>query len=584
VGVFFKDAGSVLDEFEPEPPRDRGFLGRAVASYSPVPIGSVSATSEFKRVLALPRRVLDLDAVPDETEKYHALGGTMRLRPVQSAALTEMAIMNGLFAPIGVGYGKELVSFLAAAALKSQRCVLLVPPALRRQVEHEMREVYGKHFAIPIDRITVVAHSELSLAKNSGLLEKLKPDLIVVNEAHAYAHKKAFRTKRLLRYAKNHPECRFVFLSGTMVSKSIKAYGHLSELALRKSSPLPDGYRDLTDWAGALDYKPEYVMRPGALLKFCNPGESVLDGYGRRLVETKGVVATGKGEVGCSLIIRRIKTKLPTVVAEALAEVREHWSIGGVMHDSILSHIEVIRQVAMGFYYVWDWPNGVVDHEWLAARAAWNRAVNDKLDRVGEGMDSVLLLAQAAERWLRGARDARAWDCSEWSDWKVVKDRPEPPRKTVWLDDYLCRDALKRAAEYAKAKPKQPCLVWVEHRAVGEKLAELSGKRFYDGGTDAYGTTEDFLIASRRVQGTGKNLQHHYSANIFTEVCSADEMEQAIGRTHRDGQKADEVWVDWYGHAPELESRMQTAILIAERQAAVKRQPQRLLYATHISE
>lgn len=588
MGTFFKDGGTVLDEFAAEPRAPRGILGRAVARYSPVPVGAVSRTPELMRVVRLPRRKLDLDRVPDATEHFAKHGGAMRLRPIQSAALIEAAEKNGLFAPIGVGQGKELVSFLVGAALDAERIVLLVPPALRRQVDHEMRNVYGKHFEIPVDRITVVAHSELSLAKNSDLLERLGPDVIVVNEAHAFSHKKAARTKRLLRYAKKHPECRFVFLSGTMASRSIKTSAHLSELALKKASPYPAGWQDLSDWAGAIDVKPEYVMRPGALKLLCGPetggppGESARDGFGRRVVESPGVVATAKAEVNCSLIIRRIKVAIPKAVQEALDEVRAHWSVGGVSHASILSHAEAVQQVSLGFYYLWDWPGGAPDYEWLDARAAWNRAVDDKLQRAGEGMDSFLLLSQAAERYLRGERGPRAWDCPAWERWKLVKDRPEPPQKTVWIDDFLCRDAVARAEKYFKSG--SPCIIWCERRAVGEKIAELSRRKYYGEGTDAFGTTEDILIASRRVQGTGKNLQYHYSSNIFTALCAGKDMEQAIGRTHRDGQNADEVWVDWYGHTPEAEAKMARAIVDAEFDQSQTKQSQRLLYGTHISE
>jgi hypothetical protein len=259
------------------------------------------------------------------------------------------------------------------------------------------------------------------------------------------------------------------------------------------------------------------------------------------------------------------------LVQVALTELREKWSINGEEHADILQHNTALRQVSCGFYYRFVWPDGVPDYEWLAARSAWQKAANEKLKQSRAGMDSFLLLANAA--------DAGRWQCPEWLDWKAVKDRPEPPRETIWIDDFLCRDALRRAKEYASKG--SPCIIWCESIAVGEKLAEISGLPYYGEGTDAEPTKHDVLIASRRVQSTGKNLQYHYSSNIFTMLCGGKDMEQALARTHRMGQEADEVQVDWFAHTIEMEAQMESALVDARFQESIAG-PQRLLYATHI--
>lgn len=543
------------------------------------PVGTVGATAEFKRIAALPRRLLLLDQVEDVTPHVRKPGGTMRLFPVQSAALIEMAIKNGLLGPIAVGHGKELICLLAPVVMDSERTVLLVPPELRAQVQRDMAR-YGEHFEIPRDRITIVAYSELSLAKNTDLLERLKPDLIVANECHHLKRRQSARTKRILRYFKQHPECRLVALSGTMMSKSIADYAHLSEFALRKNSPVPGNWQEVQDWAGALDVKPPYVMKPGALLKFCAPGESVRDAFGRRLVETPGVVTVQNAELGTALYIRRVGCPVPPVVVEKLDEVRRTWSIDGDEIADAAIRAMVLLEVACGFYYRWAWPGGVIDYEWLGARSAWKKAVREKLVYAREGTDSELLLFQAAERWHRGERSGRVWNCPEWPLWNAVRHRPEPPKETIWLDDYLCRDALDRARAFVKAGHRS--IIWVEHIALGERLAKLARLPFYGGGTDAGTATIDILIASRRAQGTGKNLQDRYSANIFPVVCSGKEMEQTIGRTHRTAQVKDEVWVEWYGHLPELEALMNKAIEEAQAERETFKKPQKLLYGTHL--
>jgi hypothetical protein len=550
----------------------------ATAKYSPQAAGSVTNSVEMQRILALPRRVLDLDRVEDITHIFRKPGGKMSLRPIQCAALIEAAYMQGLFAPIPVGYGKELVSFLIPTALDATRAVLLVPPSLRAQVDREMREVYGPHFHLPA--LTVVSYTELSSQSKADVLERLKPDLIIANECHALRHKTAARTKRFMRYMSAHPECRFVALSGTITSRSIRDYSHLIELALRKASPLPRGYREVMDWAGAIDVKPEYVMRPGALTKFCDEGENVRDGYSRRLIQSKGVITTDRQEIGASLVIRKLVPKIPKRVQAVLAEIKNAWSVEGNAFADILTQTAYLKQVACGFYYLWDWPGGVPDYEWLAARSAWLAAVGEKLKRAQPGLDSPGFLALAADRWLNGKREGTVWNCQEWEPWKAVKNRPEPPKKTIWIDDFLCRDALARAQEHAKERT--PCIVWYENLAIGARLGELSGLTVYGEGTDASPTRHDVLIASRRVQGTGKNLQHHYSTNVFTALCSGSEMEQAIGRTHRLGQERDEVIVEWYGHTVECEGSMEKARADARYQESTLKQRQKLCYGMFV--
>ena len=237
-----------------------------------VVVGTVGRSSEFKRVEALPRRVLDPRAVQDLTGYFRKPGGTMKLWPIQNAALIEAAEQNGLFAPIGVGIGKELVCLLLPEALDAKRAVLLIPSKLKRQVEHEAKTIYSKHFKLPLDRLTIVTYEELSNKNTADILEKLEPDLIIANEGHHLRNmlraKASARGRRFLRYMQEHPECRFCILSGTVTSRSINDYAGLIELALRKNSPLPRGYREVNDWAGAIDVKPYYVMLTGALRRF----------------------------------------------------------------------------------------------------------------------------------------------------------------------------------------------------------------------------------------------------------------------------------------------------------------------------
>lgn len=546
-------------------------------------VTTVTNSAEFQRIKALPQRALDLGKVIDVTPLVRRAGGHMLLRAIQSAALIEAAETNGLFAPIAVGQGKTLITLLLPFALDSKNTVLLVPPELKRKTLREIRTIYAKHFKLP-DCITIVTYNELSSAKRAGVLDLLKPDLIVADECHYLKNFAAARTKRFLRYFRDNPACRFCGLSGTVANRSVLEYSHLIELALRHTSPMPRGFYELRTWASAVDTD-EPAIDPGVLREFCAPGETVREGFCRRRNETKGVVATNEAFLGVSLYVRKITVSIPPVVLQAIDEVRKSWSIGGEEFDSILTQGRILRQVAMGFYYVWDWPGGSPDVEWLQARAAWHKAVREQLKRNIAGMDSPLLLARAAERWRAWVdgesprRPTTMWPCEEWRAWRVLRHRydPTPPKRAVWLSNYMAEAAIQRAKVLAKTGPT---IVWYNHVALGKRIAELSGLPRYGQGQDASEATDQIIVCSVPTQGTGKNLQH-YSRNLITTMNpNGKTFEQLVGRTHRPGQKADDVWVEWFGHTKELEAAYEQMIEDSKFAQQTGNEPRRILYAT----
>jgi hypothetical protein len=547
-------------------------------------IRGVSKTPEFERILALPRRVLDLENVEDVTPVFRKEGGELSFWPIQSASLIEAAEADGLFAQIRVGGGKSLTSYTLAEAMDSKNAVLLVPPQLKKKSEKEI-EFYSQHFHLPTDRLTIIAYSELSRAEHQDILFEIGPDLVIADEMHALRHRSSARTKRFLRYMNANPSCRFAGMSGTITNKSLIDYAHLLELALRKNSPLPRVFNEVGDWAAAIDVRKENDPRPpvapGVLMKFCQPGENVRQGYRRRLIETPGVVTTKEGSIGTSLIVRRIEPKLPPMVAVMLDEVATYWRIDEEELESAIAYWRARRQLACGFYYVWDWPEGVKDREWLEARAAWHQEVRSKLKQSRQGLDSPLLLARAAERHRTGEGDGPTWASETWDGWRRVKDRPVPPTKAIWISDYII-DAAMRWAE--RAVKKGPAIIWYEHRALGERLAAISGFPHYGAGTDATGAQAPVIICGTRTQGTGKNLQY-YNQNLFTSLpANGTEFEQNVGRTHRPGQLADEVVVDWFGNTEETIQALATVIEQAEYMQDTTGQQQKILYATRLND
>jgi hypothetical protein len=575
----------------------------------------VQESFELTRILEIPRRPSELASyvsggVKDLTSVYARPGGTMKLWPIQSAALTEAAHIGGLLGIIGVGWGKALLSLLLPAAMKSKMAVILIPPSLRDQTMTQVIPEMSKHWFLPLANLRVVAYSEISNHRSADILEEIKPDLIVADECHNLRNRGAARTKRFMRYMKEHPECRFVGLSGTITRKSLKDYQALSELALKNYSPLPRSWSDLNDWSEAIDVSDD-PMPPGVLRRFCTSEErqriddpengsnevkraaaheAVRAGFRRRLVETPGAVATEEGALGTSLVLHGLRPLVPTLVRDALERLRYRWEISGEELTNALDLSRYARQLASGFYYKWSWPleirpDGTPDNEWLEARAAWHKEVREVLKRSIRGMDSPLLVTRAVHE---GTFKSDTWDA-----WAAVKERyaayPNglPPRESVWLSEFLVDEA--HAWIEKNVTKTEPIIIWAGWTELAEKIAAKGGYPHFGGGANA---SRDLavvnvkktpvIVASIKAHSVGKNLQA-FSRNLILNTPSAGaEYEQLLARSHRPGQEADEVSAHIFLHTLELEDAFKSALNDARYIEQSSGQRQKLTYARRI--
>lgn len=380
----------------------------------------VSWSDDLRRVLALPRRVRELDGTPRAealielmTSRYRRTDGMpcrcaaidpdrhredgciTRLRLVQALALREAAICGGLFAPIGVGHGKTLVDLLAPWALQThgaELIVLLVPPRLAGQLVGDYRFI-GQHFRVPkivihgavgyantgatpdplvptevnAPVVHVVPYSQLRLPKHSAWFEHtLKPQAIIADECHKLRDTKTATGARVERYMDGHPDTMFVGLSGSITARKLRDMDHLARWALRRNSPLPLVEEVTLDWGRAIDAG-DNPADPGPLMELCAPGERLLDGFRRRLAETIGVVTTSAPPVDVELeILERPAPPLPMAVKIALDGIPgdpDHIGIRNFVRpdgEELMDALAVAacaRQAACGFYYKWIFPH-----------------------------------------------------------------------------------------------------------------------------------------------------------------------------------------------------------------------------------
>lgn len=581
----------------------------------------VSRSAEFNRISALPRRKLDLATVPDVSDMFRVMKCEckrtncqiciegIKLRPIQSAMLLEASGASGGFFPVGVGHGKTLAGLLMPLALASKRAVLLVPPQLKAQLMLADVPLLEYHFTLPrvtafrdmIDddqpwgvlppngELVVVSYSELSSSTTAHVLDHLRPDLIIADECHMLRHKDSARTKRFLRYFKEHPETRFVAMSGTITSKSIKDYAHLIELALRKNSPLPVHYPDLIAWADALDVGGG--MGPGVLMTFCEGDETVRQGYRRRLVETPGVVASEEGSIGTSLEINLVRKKdsvfkLGDVAKAKIKEFEDTYTIAGMEIDSASHAAAVVRRLAHGFYYRWVWgkDDAAPDRVWMAARNEWARAVRERLQRhSAPGHDSPGLVEESASRG--------EWWCPQWEAWKAVKDRPGPQTTVEWIDRSMLRsfgNLIREAGEGRRGIA--PTIVWINDPPLGWALNELGIPYFGDNSDSdlALATSSEtpprIIACSIKAHHFGKNLQFYNHNVVLWPSSSGAIWEQMLGRTHRSGQQADCVTVGVWLPLPQAERSWESALQDAGYIEATTGQKQKLRYARIVDE
>lgn len=558
--------------------------------------GRAITQSEINRIVSLPEHT----AKP-WTGQTHCKRPGLDLRPVQQMALGALHEARGGLFPIGVGHGKTYIALLAGSAMGADLAIVLTPPRTVEQVYQTLAKT-DSHFRIP--RTEIVSYSTLSLAKASDMLRKLVEGydeskvVLIADEAHCLKRNTSARTKRVARFLHEHPLVRFVAMSGTMTSKSLKDFAHLSEWALRSGSPIPrpgaaQGGAALEHWSAVMDSDGRASAHD---LQWCEPlwqwgkcsPPSVWSATGderrtglrqalyRRISSAKGVVATEESSFAASLYLERATVALPPQLVAAMAKVEStKCRPDGEPIESPVDQWRIQRQLSLGFYYRWDWPGGVPDQDWLAARSEWARQVRGQLDHhATEGYDSPLLVFnRIAREYREGQRRAIH---KAWYEWSLVKERPAPPVEAVWITGAVLDAALRPVLE-----DKTPTIIWYSDEAVADALEQRGLCVIRP--SKQVPTVAKTCCLSVKSHGTGLNLQAWSQNLVLTPSPSGREWEQLIGRTHRPGQPEDEVWVRVLTHTEAFRDALTSAYRDAEYLQHTTGQAQKLLLACELN-
>jgi hypothetical protein len=588
--------------------------------------GDPDQESEIQRIchipISEPLTDAEVEAVNQVQIKAEAYTKGFRFKRVQAEALQTFAEKGSVFAPVSVGGGKTLICLRCLGiAFENgvQRAVMVVPSNVYNQlISHDIdwarrRVPLGFNFYLlggksPAKRrelaggrrgCWVLPYSLLSRPDTFELLEAIRPELIVFDEAHNIKNRGAARTKRILTYWKKHRP-RVACASGTMTRKSIKDFSHMLTMSLGAGAPVPADANIVQEWAAVLDSEQAQTetyhkgkasagpLRP--LINWSNrhfshtridfdvPG--FRQAFQNRLLTTPGVIATPADELGTSIVIQNLKGSHMTrpggaELDELIHKLNNAWvspSGDEIEHAMLIWGLNY--QLTAGFYYlqIWPEPEDIAHKRGMSADEAESlleRSI-DYHERLNEyhkvlrawfthgghrpGLDTPMLVGGDMAR--HGSTNVgnelfMSWQQKEAADFEGRVARLSLPVR-------VCDYKLQMAVDWCKQQEEGlGGILWYHHDDLGLWLFETlmasgipavhcpAGRE-----ADKFLTPYDeaakrckgkFLVCSTRAHGQGKNLQFMQNQLFVQLPVSEDSMEQSIGRTHRSGQEADEV-------------------------------------------
>ncbi len=571
--------------------------GRRVSKRDVKDSGPVRS-ADFRRILALPVREpaiedpeltalmnrwlartwpLPLCNCGTPTEVHHPTCTGVGLRHAQARAIGECITAKGGICALGVGVGKTLTAILLATAFKLEhgieRPLILCPSGLVKPFQRAIVRAREHWQVVTGLEHRVIGYGRLSIVGSEELLERMAPGVVIADESQNLAGRKSARGMRFDRLFKACPGTRFIGLSGTIVKRSPVDYAHLMRRALGEdNTPLPKSWPEMDQWAAAVTINAETgepMLPAGCLPELGDPGDGAIIAFGKRVLRTPGVVSTKGASVDASICARILRPKLPKELESAIASVVETWEIPGghVIADALGMH-RAVSQLSLGFYSKLVFPPQADREAWYEARRNWARFVRESTRKWSMKLDSELAVTNAVDGGRLEDPERRL------AGWREMKTKVTPQNVTVWLD----RDYAPSLAE--KWLKDGGGLVWSGWIPAGERIAEALGLQWYGAGSDAEADAPfKSAVLSVKTNKEGRNLQFTNRSLYLTMSPAADEWQQVIGRQHRQGQKSDTVFIDFFAPSDVAYGKLQDARARAVWLATQTGEPQKLTIA-----
>lgn len=306
-----------------------------------------------------------------------------------------------------------------------------------------------------------------------------------------------------------------------------------------------------------------------------------------RLTTAPGVVSAGDTDIGVSLVIcpRPVENYKETPGFDKLEyladQVQEMWLTPN--GDELNHQLEIYKWLKElyggGFYNQLTWPTPeayaakhkkTVDEatdllEKAKTQHKWHNEYNKKLHKWLETKSKPNLDTP----WLVGMDMVRNKQVNVghelYEAWKVQKDLwfegiPERDKLAVRVCSYKIDAMVKWVLGQQQEFKGRGAIIWVDHIEVGLWATEAlqaagveavhcpAGNRYNElicsiGDPNRDGKGDKVVVASYHAHGTGKNLQVFEHQYFLEWPRDAGDAEQTIGRTHRSGQQADELYV-----------------------------------------
>lgn len=314
--------------------------------------------------------------------------------------------------------------------------------------------------------------------------------------------------------------------------------------------------------------------------------QSAWHAFRLRLVLSPHVVSTTDDDIGVSLNFDRFETtvRIPREVQEYWNEVQSGIDIIPMSErkpdpdgtpfipmqlPTPMQRHAIFTQLSAGFFYWYKFPDNLsqedvdLTRQWLEARRNERRAMSAFLSNTNiPGLDSPFLVGSSMKN--HGAKQTGDhFLYHHWLEWKRIDGEMarrgiEPERHIEWLSDDKVESVMLWISKVQREEKRHGGIIFVQSRALGERLfARIQRDLGVDSVLRALGgdkTTSEiinpknrnkYIVGSFGSIADGLNLQYHQRMLMAQIPPSARALQQAVGRIHRTGQKADEVTVDW---------------------------------------
>lgn len=555
---------------------------------------AVQRSEDWERIVSLPVRHvsrawgerLSAELTPDLTTAVGKANG-LALKWIQAIALWEIFQGRGAYLGIPVGGGKTLISFLSAYILECSRAHLVIPEALMTKTRTEFAAYTRQGWVTPVPPPTLLGMSQLRQEHNLTLLDRVRADLVFIDEADILRNWATSAPMRLDRYkagsipmreedgewfidvetwsetrnvlaetvgpVQEWARCRgvpFVVATGTGMRWSVRDFAHLLNWSREHGSPVPLDPDELAKWANALDEQrsgsTKRRLRAGALLELADVADegselaTARSAFRTRLLTTPGVIIVDheleeREGVDCDqpLTLNLIAAPDDPDIDAAFETFRLEWTLpdGQEIIDS-LSFWRGETELGCGFWGRWKYPP---PEEWRTARRAYFQLVADVVKRTAYSTNPKDT-AKAVAKAYPNHPVVRAWN--------DIKTTFTPEPEAEWISDSV----VEWAAAWAAAHPRGG-LIWTSSVPMGEAIAHAAGIRYYGAeGEAADGSNIEHVddrcaVASINANTRGRNLQYRFHEGAVVGMPqSAEKLEQLFGRFHRSGQTKPVTW------------------------------------------